>query len=212
MIDETERLLRMAKQDALRDVVPPGADRVRQVVRRRRGIVAGTGAAVAAITTAVAVAGGGSSAAPNMDGPADSSSAPTDGLPVIPEPDASTIARMDAAATAMGTSPWVMATNGVVSADYQNDVNDIPAEDYRMFVYCVGEGTVRVTVKADDYARTKLAEGSATCSDGSKPAELKLTQPHDGYLHVFLSGDAKANAGAAFAFKFVRLDQLPPGR
>jgi hypothetical protein len=218
MTDRTERLLEQARIDALRDVVPPGVDQVRRTVRRRRGAGAGAGVAVAvaAIASGIVLTGGRLPDVAPLAGP---SSAPasgprTEGVPHL-NPTASE--RMAAASAALGdpdATPWVMATTGVVRPDYENHVNDIPAGDYQLFVYCVGEGTVDVVVKAGDHGDEKLAAGSVACSAKPAPGRLAVTQPFDGYLRVFLSGDARASAGSAFSFKFVRDAQRtqPAGR
>ncbi|MDI6100350.1 hypothetical protein QLQ12_17220 [Actinoplanes sp. NEAU-A12] len=208
MTDPIVRLLEQARADALRDVRPPGPDEVRRTVRRRRGIVAGIGTAVAV----AGIAAAGALAVPPSPGAvapgADSSAMPSQ-FPVMPEPDPATLQRMAVASAALGdwnTTPWVMATDGVVSADYQNFVNDIPAGTYDLHLYCVGEGKADVVVKADRAGDDKLAAGSVTCAADPKPARLTVRQPVHGYLRMYLSGDEKASGTSAFSFKFVRAD------
>lgn len=194
MTNRTEELLRQARIEALREVRPPGVDAVRRTVHRRRGIAACVGAVVAAAAVACGIAVAG-------DWRTDPVLPATS---VTPAPSASNLDEASAALGPADTTPWVMATAGAVQRSYENQVNDIPAGDYEMFVYCAGEGTVDVVVKADRAGDTKLAAGSVRCS--GKPALLRLPvrQPFDGYLRVFLSGDARAAGQAAFSFKFVR--------
>ena len=207
MTDRIAQILDQARADALRDVRPPGSDEIRRTVRRRRGLLAGTGTAVAVAAVAV----GGALAVPPGPGtsPPSAGSSPSAGFPMMPEPDPAVLRRSELARAALGdpdVTPWVMATTGVVSADYANHVNDIPAGDYDLFVYCVGEGTVDTVVKAGNYGDEKLAAGSVTCAESPAPARLTVRQPVDGYLRVFLNGDSRASAGSAMAFKFVRVD------
>jgi hypothetical protein len=105
-----------------------------------------------------------------------------------------------------------MATSGGVTANYENDVNDMPADDYVLFVYCTGPGTVDVVVKAGQMGDTKLAAGTVTCSADPVPGQLSVQQPVDGYLRVFMSGDKQAVGRATFSFKFVRTADIkaPP--
>lgn len=208
MTDRIQQLLEEARTDAMRDVRPPGTDEVRRTVRRRRGSAAVTGAAAAV----AAMAAGFALAAPPPAG--DSSvagepSATASDFPVMPAPDAAVQQRMEAAWTALGdreATPWVMATNGGVTADYENHVNDIPAGTYDLLVNCVGAGTVDAVVKAGDAGDVKLAAGTVTCADQPTAARLTVNQPVDGYLRVFLSGDRQAADSAAFSFKFVRVE------
>jgi hypothetical protein len=209
MTDRTEKLLEQARVDALRDVMPPGVDQVRRTVRRRRGIAAAAGVAVgvAAITSGIALTSG---YLPDMTTPVGPSpAAPTSGT--LPRPEATRVARIAAAAAALGdpnVTPWIMATAGVVGPDYENHVNDLPADHYQLFVYCAGEGTIDVVVKAGNYGDEKLAAGSVTCSEEPGVARLAVKQPVDGYLRVFLTGDARASTQSGFAFKFVRSAEL----
>jgi hypothetical protein len=215
--DRTERLLELARADALRDVVPPGVEQVRRTVRRRRRAVVLTAAvgvaAAAAAGTLVMGQGGGSMPAGGNDGEpgaqagAAASGAGTDpSLPVIPQPDPTQLARMEVASRALGDpdrTPWAMATADVVSSDYENHVNDIPEGDYRLSIFCVGEGSVHVVVKAENAGDKVLATGNAPCAETPTATTLKVRQPISGYLRFYLTGDARANAGAAFSFKFV---------
>jgi hypothetical protein len=212
MSDRVQEMLARARTDALRDVRPPGADEVRRTVRRRRGVTAaiGVAAGVTVIGSAIAVAG---QSTPADDAPAGpSASASPTGVPELaPTPDPTLLARMSAADDALGDPeqlPWVMATSGAVTSDYENHVNDIPADDYRLFVYCAGDGTADVVVKAGDHGNDELAAGRVHCAARPSPATLSVRQPADGYLRVFLRGDATAAAGSAFAFKLVRTAEL----
>lgn len=211
MTDRIQRLLELARADALRDVRPPGTAEVRRTVRRRRGLAAGAGAAtaVAAVAAASVLLTG-----PQPDGlpqAGPSTSAEVLFPDPLPSPGTETERRAAAAYAALGdreATPWVMATNGTVEPGYVNHVNDIPAGLYELAVFCVGEGTADVLVKASDAGDEKLAAGAVTCSADSQPARLTVRQPVDGYLRVFLSGDPAASAGSAFAFRFARTDPV----
>jgi hypothetical protein len=206
MSDRTERMLEQARADAMRDVVPPGVDRIRRTVGRRRTVATVAGAVLlTALTISLTVLIG------RAGPPASSSSQgayvePSSSPSLIPQPDPAMPDRMEVAAAALGnpdTTPWTMATAGMVSGDYENHVNDIPEGDYHLYVFCIGEGSVQVVVKAQNAGDFVLATGSVPCAETPVPAELSVHQPISGYLRVYLSGDGKANAGAAFAFKFV---------
>jgi len=202
MSDRTDELLVRVRADALRDVLPPGVDQVRRTVHRRRGVAAAVGAAaaVALVGSGIAIFGAGgpaSDAAPSAD----------HSTGVDPMPDA----RLAAVSAALGdpnVTPWVMATASVLTADYENDVNDMPADDYRLFVYCIGRGEADVVVKAGFYGDKVLATGSVSCGEQPEPAKLAVRQPVDGYLRVFLKGDAQASGSSVFSFKFVRTAEL----
>jgi len=211
--DRTERLLELARVDALRDVVPPGVEEVRRTVRRRRrGAVVATAVGVVAATAAGTLVmgqrGGSMPAGGNDREPAAQASgeSPDPTLPVIPQPDPTQLARMEVASTALGDpnrTPWAMATADVVRSDYENHVNDIPEGDYRLSIFCVGEGSVHVVVKAQNAGDKVLATGNAPCAETPTATTLNVRQPISGYLRFYLTGDARANAGAAFSFKFV---------
>ncbi|WP_433383747.1 hypothetical protein ACQPZX_22210 [Actinoplanes sp. CA-142083] len=209
MSDKVERMLDRARADAMRDVVPPGVDNVRRAVRRTRTVINVGGAALltAATIGLTVLVGQAGPSAPSGSQAAGGRTSAEPSFPVrIPEPDPTEQNRMDAASAALGdpnVTPWTMATAGMVAADYENHVNDIPEGDYHMYVFCVGEGTVQVTVKAQDFGNQVLATGSVPCGEDFVAGELKVHQPITGYLRVYLSGDSRANAGAAFAFKFV---------
>ncbi|UQU62426.1 hypothetical protein COUCH_25750 [Couchioplanes caeruleus] len=212
MSEHVDKLLTGLRTEALAEVKAPGAEQARRTVRRRRGIAAsaGTVLAVTVILSGIALAG---DRRPQDPAPL----APTTEPSQLPEPDPQQLSRLDAANRALGDpdqQPWIMATAGVVTADYENHVNDVPADDYRLFVYCAGPGTVDVVVKAGDHGDDKLAAGTVACSDDPVPGQLALTQPVDGYLRVFLYGDAQAAGRAGFSFKFVRTAEIkdPPSR
>ncbi|MFI5933209.1 hypothetical protein [Actinoplanes sp. NPDC051494] len=219
MTDQLEQLLKQARTESLREVLAPGTDQVRRTVRRRRGILAGTGAVVAVgvIASGIALAGGGGGGG---------DVAPIAPLPVappppsaelwvpegpLPSPDPVLESRFAAADAALGDrqkEPFVMGTTGVVSPDYENHVNDMAADDYQLYVYCGGKGTIDVVVKAGQAGDTKLAAGTVECADRPDPEPLAFTQPVTGYLRVFLSGDKQASDKGAFSFKFVRVADL----
>jgi hypothetical protein len=205
MNDQLEKLFGDLRAEAMQEIQPPSAVEAMRTVRRRRGIFASAGAvvAVAAVATGIAVSNGqqphGSSVA------APSASVGPDDFP--PQPDPRQSSRLDAADKALGDPkklPWVMATGGVVSDDYENAAIDLPADDYRLFVYCAGPGTVDVVVKEGWYSDTKLAAGRVTCSETPQPGQLSVKHPVDGRMRLFLKGDAQANGTSAFSFKFVR--------
>jgi hypothetical protein len=206
MSDRTDTVLARARADAMRDVLPPGADQVRRTVRRRRAITAacGAAAAVGVIVSGIAVFG---TNGPVLPAPAGSpSSARPD-----PMPGPTVSARLNAVSAALGDPdklPWVMATAAVVTPDYENDVNDMPADDYRLFLYCLGRGKADVVVKAGQYGNKVLATGTVACPERPTPATLAVRQPVDGYLRVFLRGDAEASVDSVFSFKFVRKAEL----
>ena len=201
-----ERLLEQARADAMRDIVPPGAGRARRTVHRRRAI--GAGVAVASVATGAVLVGHAVSPVATTGRPADRPSAGPSGVDVMPPPDPNQDARMTRAGQALGDpnkAPWVMATAGIVSPGYEDDVNDIPGGKYRLYVYCVGAGKVGIVVKEGQYGDQRLAAGEATCDEqGRTPAILRIDHPYDGYVRVFLNGDASATDRAAFSFKFVR--------
>ena len=162
------------------------------------------------ILSGIALAGGRS---PHDPAPLAPSGGPSTMAPPRPDPQQS--ARMDAAEKALGDpekQPWVMATTGVVTADYAGHINDMPADDYLLFVHCAGPGTVDVVVKAGNYGDKKLAAGTVACSEQPVPGRLALTQPVHGYLRIFLYGDEQAAGRAQFSFKFVRTAEIdaPP--
>jgi hypothetical protein len=211
MTDRVEATLARVRTDALQDVRPPGVDEVRRTVRRR-GVTAALCAAagVTVITAAIAVAGQQPPISTAPAGPSPNASS-TRAPGLAPTPNPTLVARMTAADHALGDPeklPWVMATSGVVTPAYENHVNDVPADDYQLFVYCVGDGTADVVVKAGNHGNDKLAAGRVQCAAEPSPATLSVRQPVDGYLRVFLSGDDRASAGSAFAFKFVRTAEL----
>ena len=211
MTDRVEQILTRVRTEALQDVRPPGVNEVRRTVRRRRAVTAGlaVAAAVTVISSGIALAG---LRPPISTAPAAPTTSASDSAPELtPAPNPTVEARITAANRALGDPekvPWVDATSGVVAPDYENHVNDMPADDYQLFVYCVGDGTVDVVVKAGRYGNDKLAAGAARCGAEPSPATLHVRQPVDGYLRVFLSGDDTASAGSAFAFKFVRTAEL----
>ena len=210
MTDQLEKLFAELRAESLAQIVPPGAERARRTVRRRRAIAAsgGTAVAVIAVLSAVALLGPrppDNSASASSTGPATASSSPrphpsppTGGAPITTRP-------ADPASL-----PHVMATAGEVTADYENDVNDIPADDYILFVSCTGRGTVDVEVKAGNSGDTVLAAGTVNCADDPVPGQLPVTQPVSGYLRVFLSGDKLAAGHAGFSFSFVRTAEIVP--
>lgn len=210
MNDQFDKLFANLRTQTLHEIRPPGTDAARRTVRRRQGIVTSIGAVVAvgAVVSAMAVAGG---HLPN-GGAAAAPSASPDFSEFPPQPDPAQAARMAAAERAMGDPeklPWVMATTGVMTDDgYENHVNDMPADDYQLFVYCVGKGTVDVVVKAGNYGDTKLAAGTVACAETPVPGQLTVRQPVDGYLRIFMRGDRRAAGKAGFAFKFVRTAEL----
>jgi hypothetical protein len=212
MSDHLDKLLADLRTEALAEILPPGVEHARRTVRRRRGIAASAGAvlAVTVILSGMALAGG---RAPHDPAPLAPSAGPsTVAPPPQPGPEESRIAAADEALGDPARQPWVMATTGVVSADYENHVNDMPADDYVLFVYCTGPGTVDVVVKAGQYGDKKLAAGTVTCADKPVPGKLAVTQPVHGYLRVFLYGDERAAGRSAFSFKFVRTAEIkdPP--
>ncbi|WP_212996487.1 hypothetical protein [Winogradskya consettensis] len=211
MTDRTELLLAEARTQAMREVFPPGADQVRRTVRRRQGIAAGLGVvlAIAAITSGIALVND-RHPATNAP-PAAPSSGPSENLDVFPTPDPTAEARISAADDALGDpdkQPWVVATSGVVTADYENAAMDLAADDYQFYLYCVGEGTVDIVLKDGQYGDKKMAAGTATCSDNPEPAILPFTQPAANRSRVFLSGDARAAEKASFSFKIVRTSEI----
>lgn len=208
MSDRTDNVLARARADAMRDVLPPGADQVRRTVRRRRAITAACGAAAAigVIVSGIAVFG---TNGPVLPAPAGPPAEPSASVHPMPAPTVS--ARMNAVSAALGDPeklPWVMATAAVMTSDYENDVNDMPADDYRLFLYCLGRGKAEVVVKAGQYGNKVLATGTVTCTEPPAPAKLAVRQPVDGYLRVFLKGDADASVDSVFSFKFVRNAEL----
>ena len=213
MSDHLDEILADLRTGALAEILPPGAEQARRTVRRRRGIAASAGAvlAVTLILSGIALAGG---RAPRDPAPLAPSTEPSTVVPP-PQPDPEQASRMDAVEEALGDpdrQPWVMATTGVVTADYENHVNDMPADDYLLFVSCAGAGTVDVVVMAGDHGDRKLAAGTVTCAEKPVPGRLAVTQPVHGYLRVFLSGDEQAAGRAGFSFKFVRRAEIkdPP--
>jgi len=211
MTENLEKLFADLRTEALQEILPPGADEARRTVRRRQGAAASAGAVVAvtAIAGAIAFSGGSAPVAPQ---PSSSELVPPR---LSPGPDTVQSLRMAVATKALGDPeklPHVMATSGVVTSDYENHVNDMPADDYKLFVYCAGQGTVDVVVKAGNYGDTKLAAGTVTCAETPVPGQLSVRQPVDGYLRVFLHGDKEAAGKAAFSFKFVRAAEFkdPP--
>jgi hypothetical protein len=206
MNDQLDKRFADLRAEALREVLPPGPDAARRTVRRRQGVATSIGAVVAvgAVVSAMAVAG---AHLPQGTPPAASSASPEVSVSFPTQPDPVQVARMEAAAKALGTPdyPRVMATAAVIPADgYENHVNDIPAGDYRLSVYCVGKGTLDVVVKAGQYGDKKLAGGKVTCAETPVPGKLSVRQPYDGYLRVFMKGDHQAAGRAGIAFKFDR--------
>jgi len=204
MSEHLDKILADLRTEALAEVLPPGAGQARRTVRRRRGMAASAGAVltVVVILSGIALAG---ERPPHGPAPlAPSGSAP---VPMPPQPDPVQSARMDAARQALGDpekQPWVMATTGVVTSDYANHINDMPADDYVLSVYCAGPGSVEVVVKAGNYGDQRLASGTVACSERPVPGRLAVTQPVHGYLRVFLTGDEEAAGRAQFSFKFAR--------
>ena len=139
-------------------------------MRGRRGIAASAAAvvAVATIATGIAVTNGQQS---HNASPSAPSGSPTP-IDVPPDPQSS---RLDAANKALGDPeklPWVMATGGVVTDNYENAAIDLPTDDYRLFVYCAGPGTVDVVVKSGRFGDTTLAAGKVTCAETPVPGQL----------------------------------------
>jgi hypothetical protein len=205
MTDRLEQLFADLRSESLNRLVPPGPDQARRTARRRRAAAASAGAAVA-VTAVVsgALLLGGHPPAPAPAAPPPSSA---ELFPPQPQPDAVVESRMAVAGDALGDPnqhPYIMSTDGVVTADYEDDVNDIPAGSYHLFVYCAGTGKIDLLVKAEMYGNRKLAAGTVTCSERPVPGKFAVKQPYDGYLRVFLHGDEQAAGHAAFSFKFVR--------
>jgi hypothetical protein len=208
MSDRSDTVLARARADAMRDVLPPGADQVRRTVRRRRGVTAACGAAAAVLVMVSGIAVFGTNG-PVLPAPAGPPSEPS--ARVYPMPDPTVSARLNAVSAALGDPdklPWVMATAAVVTPDYENDINDMPADEYRLFLYCLGRGKADVVVKAGQYGNKVLATGTVTCTEQPAPATLAVRQPVDGYLRVFLRGDAEASVDSVFSFKFVHNAEL----
>jgi len=203
MTDNLGKLFADLRTEELQKVLPPGADDVRRTVRRRQGVAASAGAVVAVtvIAGAIAVSGGSGGSAPAATpSPSRSEFAP-------PQPGPEQASRMVLAGKALGDPeklPYVMATADVVTAGYENAAIDLPADDYRLFVYCVGPGTADVVLKAGDFGDNKVAAGRVTCGEPPVPAQFRFTQTVDGGMRLFLSGDKEAAGQAAFSFKFVR--------
>ena len=208
MSDHLDKLLADLRTEALAEVLPPGTEQARRTVRRRRAVAASTGAvlAVTVILSGVALAGG---QRPHDPAPL----APSAGPPTaLPSPPASLMDTVQGALGDPDKQPWVMATSGAVTADYENHVNDMPADDYVLFVHCAGPGTVDVVVKAGTHGDKKLAAGTVACAATPVAGRLAVTQPVHGYLRVFLYGDEQAAGRAQFSFKFVRAADIekPP--
>ncbi|GAA0552792.1 hypothetical protein GCM10010172_39070 [Paractinoplanes ferrugineus] len=209
MTDELGKRFADLRRDTLGEIVAPGAPKVRSTVRRRRGaaVSAGAGFVVAAM-----LLGAGLGTRPDAGGdysagsPAEASS--SGGPPVMPEPTGSELDPVRAAGGLLAdrskTPTSINATNGVVYPDYENHLNDMPADTYRFRFFCVGAGTVGVVVKQGNSGDTVLGAGNATCAAGHPaPLELEIHQPSYGYLRVFASGDARSNGRAGFAFEFL---------
>jgi hypothetical protein len=206
MTDQLEHLFEDLRRQTLPTIVAPGPDAARATVRRKREIRAAAGSVVAVAVIAVAV---GVTHRPPIDAAGPSS--PSAGPPIsVPEPDASLLARAEAAGNALGDpdrNPWVMATQTVVEgADYENDINDIGEGRYYVFLYCVGPGRLSVQIKADQYGTKVLASGIVPCHEQPAATRLRVTQPHTGYLRLFAHAEDGAAGAAGLAFKFVRAE------
>jgi hypothetical protein len=214
MTDQLKTLFEDLRAHTLTEIVAPGAPKVRATVRRRRGtaVAAGAGFAVATVAIGVGVGlypgdgGGDHSAAAPDEGP---SPVPSGGGPVVmPDPTGPEYDLAEAAGNLLAdrsrTPTSINATNGVVSATYENHMNDMPADTYAFRFFCVGTGKVDVVVKQGDEGDTVLGQGSATCAATSpSPLELTINQPTYGYLRIYAAGDAAANERAGFAFEFL---------
>ncbi|GIM88216.1 hypothetical protein [Paractinoplanes toevensis] len=210
MTDKLETLFQDLRTRTLNEIVPPGASKVRATVRRRRGVAVSAGAGV---TVAVILVGAGVGLYPGDGGSyvaGDPGATPSgsDWPPVMPDPTGPEYDRAQTAGELLAdrdkTPTSINATQGVVIADYENHMNDMPADTYAFRFYCVGSGTVVVVVKQGDSGDTVLGQGAATCADnGPVPLQLTIRQPVYGYLRIFAAGDAQSNDRAGFAFEFL---------
>src|SRR4051794_23415154 len=139
----------------------------------RRGFAAGLGVAVAVAAISAAtgfISRGSQPPAGNVpDDPASSY------VEVIPGPGPTGTSRVGVATAALRDphpTPRAEATAGIVSPDYEDDVNDMSAGDYQFYVYCVGEGTLGIVIKAGWNGDRKLATGRANCDPTGRPAKL----------------------------------------
>jgi len=206
MTDQIEQLFKDLRSETLPTIIPPGPGAARLAVRRKREIRAAAGSVLAVAVVAVGVG-----AVRNRDADEGAPAAQASGPPITqPAPDPALIARMAAAGNALGDPnkhPWVMATQTVIDgADYENDINDIGADKYYLFIFCAGPGRLSVQVKADEYGNKLLASGTVPCQEKPTGTRLTVTQPHTGYLRLFAHAEDGAASAAAIAFKFVRTD------
>jgi hypothetical protein len=207
MTDELETLFKDLRTRTLGEIVPPGAPKARATVRRRRGVAVSAGAGV---TVAAILVGAGIGLYPgDGEGYVAGDTAPSSsGPPVMPNPTGPEYDRAQTAGELLAdrsrTPTSINATEGVVTSDYENHLNDMPADTYAFRFFCVGPGTVSVVVKQGDSGNTVLGQGTATCAVGD-PAPLQLTirQPAYGYLRIFAAGDPQSNDRAGFAFEFL---------
>jgi hypothetical protein len=208
MTDQIEQLFQDLRAETRPKIIAPGPGAARATVRRRREIRAAAGSVLAVAVVAVGIGIVGNHDADSAASPARSS--PSGGPPIVtPAPDPGLDPRFQAASDALGDPnqhPWVMATAAMMQGgDYENDINDIGEGKYRLFVFCVGPGRLRVQIKADQYGNKVLTAGNVTCNEKPTAAQLTLTQPHSGYLRLFAHAEDGA-ADAAISFKFVRAD------
>jgi hypothetical protein len=99
MSDRTDIVLARARVDAMRDVLPPGADQVRRTVRRRRRITAACAAAAAVVVIVSGIAVFGTNG-PVLPAPAGLPSEPS--ARVYPMPGPTVSARLNAVSAALG--------------------------------------------------------------------------------------------------------------
>ncbi|WP_305784539.1 hypothetical protein [Symbioplanes lichenis] len=200
MTDRLDEVLGRARASALAEVRPPGADQVRRTVRRRRGV-----AAVAGVTAAVVLLAGGIALARGPQEPPPATPAPSDSEFFPPEPtiDPTTQARYDRASDALGDrrlEPNSDSTAGVVSGSFGSGTARLAPGEYRLYVFCFGEGSLDIRVT---HAGKKLAAGTVPCAEEGGSLQLAVHQESDQGPDLELSGDERADGKAAFSYKFV---------
>ncbi|WP_306207552.1 hypothetical protein [Actinoplanes sp. RD1] len=198
MTDRLDEVLGRARLSALAEVRPPGAGQVRRTVRRRRGIAASVSVAAAVLLLAGGIALAQESREPLPSGPSPSPSAP-------PEPtiDPTTQARYERASEALGDrdlEPNSDSTAGVVSGSFGSGAARLAPGEYRLYVYCFGEGSLDIRVT---HAGKKLAAGTVPCAEEGGSLQLSVHQESDQGPDLELSGDERADGKAAFSYKFV---------